>query len=51
MIMMVLLAIVSHDGLTIAIVGAPFALMRGGASPHPFSVYIIAHFGVILEDA
>jgi hypothetical protein len=33
MIQMVHLAIVNLDGLTIALVEAPFALMRGGASP------------------
>jgi hypothetical protein len=31
----VFLAIVSLDGLTIAVVGAPFALKRGGASARP----------------
>ena len=37
----VFLAIVSLDGLTIEVVGAPFALKRGGASPCPraFSLY------------
>jgi hypothetical protein len=33
MYVMVHLAIVSLDGLTIAVVRAPFALKRGGASP------------------
>jgi hypothetical protein len=31
----VFLAIASRDGLTIAVVGAPFALKRGGASARP----------------
>lgn len=30
---MVFLTIVDRNGLTIAVVGAPFALKRGGASP------------------
>jgi hypothetical protein len=33
----VFLAIVGLDGLTIAVVGAPLALTRGGASPRPFA--------------
>jgi hypothetical protein len=33
----VFLAIVSLSGLTIAVVGAPFALTRGGASSRPFA--------------
>jgi hypothetical protein len=33
MVVMVHLAIVGLDGLTVALVNAPFALMRGGASP------------------
>jgi hypothetical protein len=38
----VFLAIVSRDGLTIAVVGAPFALTRGGASARsPRALYII----------
>ena len=31
--LMVFLAIVDRNGLTIAVVGAPFALKRDGASP------------------
>lgn len=43
MMVMVFLAIESpNNGLTIAVVGAPFALMRGGASPaNPRAVFII----------
>jgi hypothetical protein len=37
MYQMVFLAIVSRDGLTIALVYAPFALTRGGAAPRPFA--------------
>jgi hypothetical protein len=33
MYQMVFLAIVDRNGLTIAVVKAPFALRRGGASP------------------
>ena len=35
MLYQVFLAIVGLDGLTIAVVGAPFAHKRGGASPRP----------------
>ena len=35
------LAIDSLDWLTIAVVDAPFALMRGGASPRPFASHIL----------
>ncbi|HWY20230.1 MAG TPA: hypothetical protein VNX26_03360 [Candidatus Acidoferrum sp.] len=38
---MVFLAIASRDGLTIAVVGASLALVRGGASPRPRALYII----------
>jgi hypothetical protein len=37
MYQMVFLAIVGHNGLAIAVVGVPFALKRGGASPRPFA--------------
>ena len=33
----VFLAIADLSGLAIAVVGAPFALTRGGASPRPFA--------------
>jgi hypothetical protein len=44
---MVFLAIESASTFSIDVVGAPFALMRGGASPRPFCIYIIPRFGVI----
>jgi hypothetical protein len=42
MILMVHLAIVNLDGLTITVVRAPFALRRGGASPVPSCASIIS---------
>jgi hypothetical protein len=44
----VFLAIVNRDGLTIAVVGAPFALTRSGASSRPRALYIITQKCVIL---